>query len=423
MEEAEQYRIRLLGRKGEMNDLFEEFKKVEPGLKKDIGQALNQLKTAVQEAIQKAKDECGAKASAQAASELDLSRPVDERIGHRHPLSQVREEIFRIFGKIGYTVGMDKSIIERLTRLTEEEREILAGQALRRGDYTLSDKFIVNEKKLLGEGKQLDLRLHTRFVDFPEHGHDYMEFMYVYAGSVTHVIDGKRIPLACGDILFLNRHIRHSVLKAGQEDIGINFIVSNDFLKQVFRNVRNDPIMSGFLMRNFEQDGEGEYLHFRTREVFPVRNLLDNLIYALAEEGAADDAVLTQLVSLLFTYLAKYSATLAEGYRAASPEIRLRQQISAYLEENYPRATLTDLAERTGYSLEYLSRRIRELFGSSFRGLLIDRRLAAAEQLLLSTDMNVEEVVRAVGYENQSHFHRMFRQRTGKTPRRFRLDK
>ena len=133
--------------------------------------------------------------------------------------------------------------------------------------------------------------------------------------------------------------------------------------------------------------------------------------------------MLTQLVSLLFTYLAKYSATLAEGYRAASPEIRLRQQISAYLEENYPRATLTDLAERTGYSLEYLSRRIRELFGSSFRGLLIDRRLAAAEQLLLSTDMNVEEVVRAVGYENQSHFHRMFRQRTGKTPRRFRLDK
>ena len=102
MEEAEQYRIRLLGRKGEMNDLFEEFKKVEPGLKKDIGQALNQLKTAVQEAIQKAKDECGAKASAQAASELDLSRPVDERIGHRHPLSQVREEIFRIFGKIGF---------------------------------------------------------------------------------------------------------------------------------------------------------------------------------------------------------------------------------------------------------------------------------------------------------------------------------
>lgn len=324
----------------------------------------------------------------------------------------------------GYNGSMDKSIIERLTAITAEEERIREGNAsISRADYAASEEFIISEQKMLGERKLIDLRLHTRFTDFPEHGHDYMEFMYVYAGSITHVVDGKQIPLGGGDILFLNRHIRHSVLRADIGDIGINFMVSDTFLKQILPRVENNPVMFGFLTENLCPTGEGEYLHFRTREVFPVRNLLDNLIYALAEEGAADDAVLTQLVSLLFTYLAKYSATLAEGYRAASPEIRLRQQISAYLEENYPRATLTDLAERTGYSLEYLSRRIRELFGSSFRGLLIDRRLAAAEQLLLSTDMNVEEVVRAVGYENQSHFHRMFRQRTGKTPRRFRLDK
>ncbi len=283
---------------------------------------------------------------------------------------------------------MDKSIIERLTAITAEEERIREGNAsISRADYAASEEFIISEQKMLGERKLIDLRLHTRFTDFPEHGHDYMEFMYVYAGSITHVVDGKQIPLGGGDILFLNRHIRHSVLRADIGDIGINFMVSDTFLKQILPRVENNPVMFGFLTENLCPTGEGEYLHFRTREVFPVRNLLDNLIYALAEEGAADDAVLTQLVSLLFTYLAKYSATLAEGYRAASPEIRLRQQISAYLEENYPRATLTDLAERTGYSLEYLSRRIRELFGSSFRGLLIDRRLAAAEQLLLSTDI------------------------------------
>ena len=245
---------------------------------------------------------------------------------------------------------MDKSIIERLTAITAEEERIREGNAsISRADYAASEEFIISEQKMLGERKLIDLRLHTRFTDFPEHGHDYMEFMYVYAGSITHVVDGKQIPLGGGDILFLNRHIRHSVLRADIGDIGINFMVSDTFLKQILPRVENNPVMFGFLTENLCPTGEGEYLHFRTREVFPVRNLLDNLIYALAEEGAADDAVLTQLVSLLFTYLAKYSATLAEGYRAASPEIRLRQQISAYLEENYPRATLTDLAERTGY--------------------------------------------------------------------------
>ena len=71
---------------------------------------------------------------------------------------------------------MDSSIIEKLTRLTEEERDILRGQQVKQGDYSFSDRFIVNSAKLL-EGRELDLRPHTRFVDFPEHGHDYMEFM------------------------------------------------------------------------------------------------------------------------------------------------------------------------------------------------------------------------------------------------------
>lgn len=176
---------------------------------------------------------------------------------------------------------MDSSIIEKLTRLTEEERDILRGQQVKQGDYSFSDRFIVNSAKLL-EGRELDLRPHTRFVDFPEHGHDYMEFMYVYAGHISHVIGKETLTLERGDILFLNRHARHSVKRAGQEDIGINFILSNEFLQVIFQQVQNNPVMSEFLTNNFDDTGEEEYLLFRTKDCFPIRNLMDNLIYAIA---------------------------------------------------------------------------------------------------------------------------------------------
>lgn len=104
LEECENYRIRLLGKKGEMNDLFEAFKTVEPNLKKEMGQALNQLKNAVQEVIQKAKEHLQQNGGTGQA-ELDLSRPVIDECGHRHPLSLVREEIYRIFGKIGFDIS------------------------------------------------------------------------------------------------------------------------------------------------------------------------------------------------------------------------------------------------------------------------------------------------------------------------------
>lgn len=210
---------------------------------------------------------------------------------------------------------MDSSIIEKLTRLTEEERDILRGQQVKQGDYSFSDRFIVNSAKLL-EGRELDLRPHTRFVDFPEHGHDYMEFMYVYAGHISHVIGKETLTLERGDILFLNRHARHSVKRAGQEDIGINFILSNEFLQVIFQQVQNNPVMSEFLTNNFDDTGEEEYLLFRTKDCFPIRNLMDNLIYAIANRS---QEVYAGLVSLLFTYLAYYRDTLANALRRSSP--------------------------------------------------------------------------------------------------------
>lgn len=311
---------------------------------------------------------------------------------------------------------MDERIIASLTRLTAEERNILRGQAVQQADYSLSEAFIVNSAKLL-EGKELDLRLHTRFIDFPEHGHDYMEFMYVYAGHILHVIGKETLSLEKGDILFLNRHARHSIRRAAREDIGINFIVSNPFLQAILPQVENNPVMSGFLANNFDAAGEAEYLFFHTRDCFPIRNLMDNLIYAVVNRS---EAVYAGIVSLLFSYLANYRDTLANALRLSSPDAKLRRAVLDYLGRYYPTATLADLAARLGYAQAYLSRRIRSVFKETFQMLLQETRLHAAETLLQTTQLGVEEVVHAVGYENQSYFYRIFAQAHGMTPHKYR---
>jgi phenylalanyl-tRNA synthetase alpha chain len=99
----EQFRIRFLGRKGIMNDLFEEFKTIANDQKKAMGQELNKLKTAIQEKLDAAK-EVTDKSGDFAA--LDLTRPSGIALpGARHPLSIVRQEILDIFGRIGFTVA------------------------------------------------------------------------------------------------------------------------------------------------------------------------------------------------------------------------------------------------------------------------------------------------------------------------------
>ncbi len=86
-----------------------------------------------------------------------------------------------------YNKSMNREILEKISRLSPEEKQILYNQKkISMDDYTSSEKFIVNSKKLLTGDKQIDLRLHTRFIDFPEHSHDYMRSCtYVRAASHT----------------------------------------------------------------------------------------------------------------------------------------------------------------------------------------------------------------------------------------------
>ena len=317
---------------------------------------------------------------------------------------------------------MNKEIMEQICRLTPEEEQILYNQKkISKDDYTFSEQFIVNSKKLLTGDKQIDLRLHTRFIDFPEHGHDYMEIMYICAGSITHVIGKDRITLESGDILFLNKHVRHSILRANRSDIGINFILSNSFLQYIFHNVENNPVMCGFLTRNFEPDGGAEYLFFKTADCFPIRNLMDNLIYTIVHHTPDDYTISTQLVSLLFSYLSYYKDTLVNHPDFLSDSALLTQQVTSYIRQHYPQASLRELSEQVGYNPVYLSRKIHATFGKNFQTLIQEERLLVAEKLLRTTDLSVDEIIRTVGYENQSHFHHLFKSRYGTTPHKYKL--
>ncbi len=114
--ELEEFRIRVLGRKGELNALMEEFKSVAPELKRELGQQLNLLKRRATERIGEIRAQLEEKAAAsKAASVGDMTRPgaADEN-GTRHPISLVRNQIVEIFDRLGYTVAEGPEIEDDL---------------------------------------------------------------------------------------------------------------------------------------------------------------------------------------------------------------------------------------------------------------------------------------------------------------------
>ncbi len=103
-EEVEMLRIRYISKKGSINQLFADFKNVPNEQKKEVGKALNDLKNFAVEKINMLREEFLSKE--QDGRENDFTRPGEPlKLGTRHPLSLVKNEIIRIFGRLGFTVA------------------------------------------------------------------------------------------------------------------------------------------------------------------------------------------------------------------------------------------------------------------------------------------------------------------------------
>ena len=95
-EELEALRLKYLSKKGIINNLMAQFREVPAEQKKEFGMKLNELKNATQEKINSLKESLESKEEEQC--ELDLTRPgYPGKLGTRHPLSIVKNEIIDIF--------------------------------------------------------------------------------------------------------------------------------------------------------------------------------------------------------------------------------------------------------------------------------------------------------------------------------------
>jgi phenylalanyl-tRNA synthetase alpha chain len=104
-EVLEQFRIKYLGSKGLLKDLFAEFKNVPNEQKKEFGQVINTLKNAAEEKL-KTLQEAMEQSAEQTGVYGDLTRPGEPfSLGSRHPISLVKNQIIDIFSNIGFNVS------------------------------------------------------------------------------------------------------------------------------------------------------------------------------------------------------------------------------------------------------------------------------------------------------------------------------
>ena len=267
----------------------------------------------------------------------------------------------------------------------------------------------------------IDVRSHTRFTPFPTHTHNYVEIMYMCSGCTHHVVNGEtKVTLDQGDLLMLNQRCSHEILPASRSDIGVNFIILPEFLDGALRMLGSKSMLYEFIIGAlYRDDDAGGFLHFKVADVLPVQNLVENLVWSIVNKQPHDQQINQTTVGLLFMHLANYADKIEQRY-ARQGNNQMIGRVTEYIESQYQTAQLSEIAAELRQPLSTLSKMIKHVSGHTFKELLQRVRLDKAGAYLRDTDLPVASIIYAVGYDNTSYFHRIFRDAYVMSPKEYR---
>lgn len=332
---------------------------------------------------------------------------------------------------------MNSEIVEILSRVTDEEKAILDGEEhINRELYYSSEKKgsgndEIDSGRVLQDGKLIDMRPHVRFIHFPLHTHNYVEFIYMVKGETVHIIDGQRITLKQGDLLFMNQHARQEILPAGENDIAVNFMILPEFFDTAFSMMEHEqnPLKDFLVSCLTKKDIGGNFLYFNVQGIPQIQNIMENLIWNMLSERdsvngnkdrVSDYRMINQVtMGLLFLNLLKHADTLHVARHSYEQEIVFG--LLRYIDTDYQNASLSIFSKRVKEDEYVLSRMLKKNTGHTFKELLQNKRLNKACELLKNTDISIADISVLVGYDNTSFFHRLFRRTYDMSPRDYRV--
>ncbi len=244
----------------------------------------------------------------------------------------------------------------------------------------------------------------------PHSHHDMVEILYILRGDGIFEINGVPYPVRSGDLVIYNSDAVHHE--------------SFQFPPPPVYGLEATDIQVEGLPPNF-------LIPSNACPVIPLgehASAFRQLFRSIYEHSSKQTPIASMTCQYLFLALLCMLHELMSGGIAVpahakeeSKANRLGRQIQIYVDEHALEAlSVQSVAEHFDISSAYLFRLFKQVTGTSLMQYIIQRRIGEAQTLLLITDLSITEVSKRVGYDNLSHFVKMFTQNVGMSPRKYR---
>lgn len=256
------------------------------------------------------------------------------------------------------------------------------------------------------------------------HTHDYLELGYVVEGEFRQKISGRDIVFRKGELCLIDKNCVHQDYLQNKESVILFLGLSNNMFTEVMNEtVSTEKIISFLQSAMLKQKNLQQYLCFKPSP--ETEKALDKAFEQLISELLINDAGSSFICKGLMMRIFGLLSTGCEF--SLSRELRREMnwiiygEITEYIKNHYATVTTKELVETFHFQEDYFNRLIRSKAGISYSEYVQKVRLEKAESLLRTSNMTVNEVAEAVGYQNKGYFYKIFKKEFGMTPREMRL--
>ncbi|WP_373229063.1 helix-turn-helix domain-containing protein [Cohnella sp.] len=249
------------------------------------------------------------------------------------------------------------------------------------------------------------------------HFHPYYEVYLLLSGKRVYFIKDSTYSVEAGDLVFINKHEVHKTLNAGEsghERIVIHF--DDRFISDVFKQ------HASLLLSPFDHQSPIVRLPPDNRE--QLNSLIKRMLRELRDKPAGYELFFSQAITDLLLMCSRYVvSSIPPESVYVTPIHRKISEVVRYLNANFGESTqIQQLAARFFISPYYLSRIFKEVTGFTLIDYLNLTRVKEAQRLLRETSLSVTAIATRVGFDNFSHFGKMFKRITRTSARDYRKE-
>ncbi|PFI85460.1 AraC family transcriptional regulator [Priestia megaterium] len=246
------------------------------------------------------------------------------------------------------------------------------------------------------------------------HFHDGYEIYYMFKGERFYFIKDRTYHVRAGDLVLINMYDMHKTTEA--------YSPSHERLLINFRPDYIQTMTNGMEEKFYEIFQTFPVLRLNVREQGSLESILRKMIkeYEDKKEGYQTylKLLLVELLLYIYRHIKKNKIKPMEYHNSLHEKV---SEIVRYINNHYmDLLTLHSLSKQFHISPYYLSRIYKKGTGFSFVEYLNQVRINEAQKLLKTTSLSVTSIAEKVGYENPTHFGRVFKKVTGISPLKYR---